>query len=224
MTEIYVNHEYKKGVIAPCKCGSSAFGNILFMLDDSSKNHWAQYKTNQETRLASDVIANHQLSGYDFIGIARDPAEWYVSGFRFVQQKIKNKELNEEHAYWNFPTTFQHHLETIDKLHFLGFGNFEYDEWWIDHCMLNPYMHFTKNTTVIDLGDWHKIKKWLDSFFVLQHDFYVVNKTSKKIPYPVLDYNNIFMLKKLFNNFWIGSATPVIYNIDKSVKDYILKR
>jgi hypothetical protein len=85
-------------------------------------------------------------------------------------------------------------------------------------------MHFTQNTQVIDLGDWNKIEQWFDTFYKLKHEFAIVNKTSDTIPYPVLDYNEIFLLRKLHSNFWHLPKIPSIYNIDKSIKNYILKR
>ena len=227
MTEIYVNHLHKKGIIIPCKCGSSAFGNMLFMQAYGSgkrNRHWEQFQTRQEQRLAKDVITSNNLSNYDFIGIARNPVDWYISGFRFVQQCIKDGVLTEPHNYWHFPTVFRQHLELVDKLHTSEINDGEYDEWWLDHCMLNPYMHFTENTQVIDLGDWNKIRQWFDTFYKLKHEFAIVNKTSDTIPYPVLDYNEIFLLRKLHSNFWHLPKIPSIYNIDKSIKNYILKR
>ena len=206
----------------PCKCGSTAFGNMLFILDNDGKNHWEELNTSQDTRLAKDVLISNGITDYECVGIARDPVEWYVSGFRFIQQQIDlDENVKLQDGYWQFPKTFQEHLELIHHYHNIGLDNTEKDEWWVDHCFLNPYMHFTENTIVFDLKDWHTIKLWFRSFYKLKHDFFIVNKTSDKIPYPILDYNHIFLIKKLYSDFW---THPNIYNIDKSIKNYITKR
>lgn len=221
MTEIYVNHQNKKGIIIPCKCGSAAFGNILFM-HTVEENTWTQYNTTQDTPLAKDVIQNLALSDYEFIGISRDPVQWYVSGLRFVLANlfvIKDEECKKIDEVFPYPKTLSEHLQMVLTMHQ---NNMEYDEWWRDHCFYNPYMHFTDETTVYDLSNWESIKQWIQNFYKLKFEnFFVINKTDKAdVRFPILSNTDIFLLKELYKHYW---KNDTLYNIDKSITHYIKK-
>lgn len=216
MTAIIVNHANKKGIIAPCKCGSAAFENYLITIQDD--NAWEGYNVSMDLPLAHLAIKEYKFSDYEFVGIIRDPVEWYVSGFRFVQKMIatdkSTKKLDKE---WKFPNTFTEHLLLVKHLHETSM---EYEPWWKDHCFVNPTMHFPKNIRMFDIKDWISIEFWLKTFWSTWHPFHIINQTENTIPYPTLDNDSIFLLKQLHRRYW---NIQHLYNIDQSIQQYVKK-
>lgn len=222
MTEIYINHRHKKGIITPNKCGSTAFGNVLLHLPEEDVPEWQAYHTTLDTPFAKDVIQNFGLSDYEFIGISRDPVQWYVSGLRWVLATLfvrNDEEYQRISRIFSFPKKLTEHLQLVLEMHQ---RDMEYDEWWRDHCFYNPYMHFTDEMQVYDLSNWEAIKKWIDGFYRLKFDnLFVVNKTDEAdVKFPILSNTDIFLLKELYKQYWKNDK---LYNIDKSINDYIKK-
>lgn len=217
MTKIYANHQHKKGLIAPCKCGSSAFGNYLIQIQDDVV--WEEYSVESDLPYAFQIIEHLKISDYEFVGITRDPVEWYVSGYRFIKKILQtdnDNNMKKEVEFWRYPNTFLEHLLLIEKIHMY---NYEYDKYWLDHCFRNPTMHFPKNTKLLDLNNETAILNWLNQFWNTWHPFHIINKTETNYEYPILDYGSITLLKRLYKNYW---HEPHLHNIDKSIKQYIL--
>jgi hypothetical protein len=200
---IYISTKHEHILLIPCKTGSSSVNAMLRMHESWECIFIGKKVTNPKTIL-DDYIEMDWFSHYTTVLLIRDPIDWIISGYRYMQ-KDKRKISK------NYPTIFNEHLLSIlnDKVDC---------EHWKRHCCYQPLDYYNDNYIFFKLEEFETFKKYLDincnSDYIKYKDYHF-NK-NQEIEYPQIKHNDISLLYKIANKHnMIGK-----YDLSKTINRY----
>lgn len=173
-----VNDKQKHLLIVPMKCGSTSYRKLY-----ADEPDWIDLSANQQLDRLPFVgidkiyemfrITKRDIDDYEKTLIIRDPVQWLVSGFRFLQHMYHPK------APW-YPKKLNKHLKAVKK-------DKRKDLFFTDHCCALPDEYYFEDCKVLKLEEQN----------LGIHE----NITPSTIPYPDLDDKSIDLITKITEDY-----------------------
>lgn len=201
--KIYLHNESKVIVIAPAKTGSSTIERMLH-----TRSRWSHVflgkRITDPKHILLDYMDPHFLKTHKVLLIVRNPFDWLISGFRWIQH---TSNLNDT----LYPDTLRDHLIAVKN-------DLVRCEHWRTHCYFQPADFYNDNFKIIKLEKFNHLTKYLkqrcnDDFEKLPD--YDINHNSY-VPYPEIGEFE----KNLIIELTRKAAIITNYNIEESIEIY----
>lgn len=215
---VYINKIYQTIIIVLCKTGSTTVSEML-----QDHNNWEsvplEKKITDPKNLLYSYIDKAQYSNYQIILLIRNPVDWIISGYRYMQYKVINTKKSDPIAkyrgYSSYPKNFREHLLAI-------LNNNIKDEFWRIHCYWQPLEFYNDNFIIFRLEEFDKFKNYLDTHCnsdYKKHKIYHYNK-NKDIEYPIIDKITAMLITVIIKKHKnIGK-----YNIKETIDNYKVRK
>tara|TARA_Y100000385_G_C13028522_1_gene609609 strand:+ start:273 stop:860 length:588 start_codon:yes stop_codon:yes gene_type:complete len=173
-----VNDKTKELLIVPMKCGSTSFRKLY-----AKDKDWFDLSSNKQLDRLPLIgvekihemfcITKRDIDQYSKTLIIRDPVQWLISGFRFLQL------MNHPKSPW-YPKHLAKHLNKVRK-------DKHKDLFFTDHCCALPNRYYFPGCKIIKLEE---------SNLSIQE-----NVTPSRIAYPELDESAIQLIVQLTEDY-----------------------
>ena len=201
----YISTKHRHIVLAPCKTGSCTVDNML-----KSHPSWDSIflgkKIHDTKNFLYDYLCKDIYKEYTKILLIRNPIDWIISGFRYMQLDVNKKQ--------GYPKVLREHLVAVLK-------NEISCEYWIHHCYWQPLSFFNDDYITFKIENFDKFVEYLEKNCqgeFIKHKIYQFNKNIE-IPYPTVDNIDISLLLKIAKTYNdIGQ-----YNLNKTINNYVIK-
>lgn len=173
-----VNDKTKQLLIVPMKCGSTSYRKLY-----ASSKEWIDLSNDEKLDSIPLVgsskiqeifkLTKRNINEYEKTLIIRDPVQWLVSGYRFLQLMYNPRTL------W-YPNNLSSHLKKVHK-------DTQIDLFFSDHCSVMPDKYYFEDCTVLKLEEQNlKVNE---------------NQTPSRIMYPVLDNKSADLIVKITKHY-----------------------
>lgn len=191
--------------MAPAKTGSSTIER-MFQRRWNWDNVFLGKPITDPKLLLQDYIYEPLLRSFKIFVIVRNPFNWIISGFRWMQYQ----NLTDKTHPW-YPDTLTDHLIAMKNASIA-------DGYWQQHCLFQPAEFIRREHHYIKLENFKTFLLYLDRHCDSDYDKadnYNINKNDF-VPYP--DVNDFE--KNLILELTRKSAILTNYNIEQSIDKY----
>ncbi len=203
--KIYINNLKSHLIIAPAKTGSSTVER-MFQRRWNWDNVFIGKTIHDPKNLLQDYIEDSLLRTFKVFIIVRNPFDWIISGFRWMQ----HQNLVDYTHEW-YPSTLTDHLIAMKN-------DTIKDNYWRNHCLFQPADFLRREYHYVKLENFKSFLKYLDRTCDSDYDKsdnYNINK-NMFVPYPdISDFE-----KDLILELTRKSAILTNYNIQQSIDNY----